>query len=384
MKKTFICLFISLFFALNFIFPQNAAAFVVRNGQQVSVSQGEVINETFLAAGQTVIIDGDIKGDVICAGQNVYINGPVEGDVICAGQNITVSNSVGGSIRVVGQTVTIGGKVGRNITVAGQALKIDSEISGEALFVAQTADINGRISKNIIGAASSITVAGVIGGNAQFQDRSLLIKNGASIAGALSYESNNNVVLESGSQVGGEVRKSTPPANNKSSFLNQKEKTYQQMIWGKIGELVFYLLIALLFVYFFKDSTRRVADLMLARPGRVLGAGLLILILAPIAAIIFFITIIGIPFGLATIALYIAAIFFSRIFAAIAVGRAFTKRYYKGKQDSLLAQTLIGVIGLWILFFIPVIGGLLSLIAVIWGLGGIYYLFRKDKVVKVV
>jgi hypothetical protein len=120
---------------------------------------------------------------------------------------------------------------------------------------------------------------------------------------------------------------------------------------------------------------------MLARPGHAFGWGILYLILAPIIAIATALTIIGIPVAIIMVLLFITVIFFSRIFAALAVGRKITQMYWKSKQESLVWQAIIGVVLLWILFALPAVGWIISGVSVVWGLGGIYYLLRPRKLV---
>jgi hypothetical protein len=208
------------------------------------------------------------------------------------------------------------------------------------------------------------------------------VADGAFIAGSLDYTSGNEAILESGSQIAKGVKRSAPPANSEIPALAQEQETFQQKMIGQARGLISYLVAALLFIFFFKKQAIKAADLMLAKPGRSFGLGLLFLILVPIAAISFMITLIGIPVALIVVLLYAAAILFSRIFVAITVGRKLVQTYYKSKAESLLVQTLVGVVGLWILFAMPVIGGILSFASVIWGLGGIYYMFKKEKTEK--
>ena len=67
-------------------------------------------------------------------------------------------------------------------------------------------------------------------------------------------------------------------------------------------------------------------------------------------------------------------------FSAVAIGKKITQAYWKSKQDSLIWQVIIGVVLMWILFAIPAIGWIISGVSLVWGLGGIYYLFRPQTV----
>ena len=356
-----------------------ALAFVIRNGNTVNVAKGETINDTLLATGQNVTIDGDVKGDVICAGQTVTINGVIDGDVLCVGQNISVTNSVGGSVRALGQSVQISGTVAKNVTVLGQSVTSNAAIGGEMLFASQRASINGQTARSVGGAANSISIDGRIGGSAQFKAESLTLQKDAAISGDLVYSSPGVAAQESGSQVRGTITHNVvapaAPAN-----ANSAQQTTQQYAVKKIQGLAVSLVVALILAFFFKRLLQKTIVLMLARPGHAFGWGLLYLILTPIIAIAFAITLIGIPVALILVFLYIAALFFSRIFSAVAIGKKITQAYWKSKQDSLIWQVIIGVVLMWILFAIPAIGWIISGVSLVWGLGGIYYLFRPQTV----
>ena len=369
--------FFAAFSILAVAFPNAAAAFVIRTGDQVIVPKGETINETLLVAGQSVTIDGDVKGDVICAGQNIDINGLVEGDVICAGQNITVANAVSGSVRAAGQTLKINGAVGRNVTVAGQSISAGSTIAGEMFFAGQQAIINGRVEKNVAGAADSITINGQIAGNADFKDNKLALQDGGRIAGALNYASANELTGQSNQVLGGIKR--TIPQEKDRFMAGKTQKSVEQKIGDKITDLAVNLALALALMFFFKDFTQKLSAALLEKPVRSLGWGFVILAIVPLIAAVLVLTIIGIPVAIIMVLLYLAALFLSRLFAAVAVGRKITQSYWKNKQESRFVHAVIGVIVLWVLFAIPVVGGILSFGAMVWGLGGLRYAFSKNK-----
>jgi hypothetical protein len=360
--------FCVLLLALGFAFPGGADAMVIRTGNQATVAKGETINETLLIAGQSITVDGDVKGDIICAGQNIDINGAVEGDIICVGQNITVANSVSGSVRAAGQMLKIDGSVGRNVTAAGQTISTGSSVAGEMIFAAQHAAIDGKIGKNIAGAANSIIVGGQIAGNADFRDSSLILRDGGQIAGVLNYSSDNEFSGQSSQVLGGINR--TIPQPKESLISTKPQKTIEHKIGDKIASLVFNLALALALVFFFKNFIQKFSGLLLEKPGRSLGWGFVILIMVPMVSVLLMFTIIGIPVAIAAILVYLAAMYLVRVVAAIAVGRKIAQIYWKSKQDSRYVPAVLGIIVMWILFAIPLIGPILSFFAIVWGLGG--------------
>jgi hypothetical protein len=114
----------------------------------------------------------------------------------------------------------------------------------------------------------------------------------------------------------------------------------------------------------------RVTRAMVERPGASLGWGILVAILTPIVAVLVMVTIIGIPVGLITLALWALAVLLSGVFAGIAGGRWFVDRI-NWRRGSLLWATCIGVPVSVVLFSLPLLGALLALLGGWWALGGL-------------
>src|SRR5204862_166255 len=75
----------------------------------------ETINDTLIAAGQTVAIDGTVNGDLFAFGRSVTIRGNVTGNVIACAETVTIEGTVGGDIVGAGRGVSLHGThVGRN------------------------------------------------------------------------------------------------------------------------------------------------------------------------------------------------------------------------------------------------------------------------------
>lgn len=374
-------LFLGFALSLGLSFYAGAVhAFVVMTGDEITVPKSEVVDDTLLAAGQSITVDADINGDLICAGQNVNINGNVNGDVLCAAQNITVKGSIAGSVRGLGQTVKIEGPVAKNISVAGQTVSADSLIEGEMAFAAQQASIGGDIKKDVAGVADSMTVSGVIDGNTQFAGDNLTLKNGGAMGGRLDYTSDNEAAREENFVVAGAVTRHDPPKKEIGKNISPVQKSTGEMMTEKIQSLILNLAVALLLVFFFKKFITKSTDAIMAKTGRSFAWGLLILIAGPLLIISLFLTLIGIPLAVIALLLYIAAIFVSRLLAAIAAGRIIVKKIWKDRPESLYLSAIVGVAVFWILFALPVIGWIVSAAAMVWGLGGIFYLFKKSRI----
>ena len=116
---------------------------------------------------------------------------------------------------------------------------------------------------------------------------------------------------------------------------------------------------------------------MLAKIGPSFGWGIIALLLTPIIVVILLITIIGIPLSLILLALWLVALCLSKILAGILVGRSLLNNYWPKKKDSLISAMIIGIVIAYLIFSLPIIGGFISLLAMLWGLGGIMLSLKK-------
>src|SRR5207302_9658112 len=81
----------------------------------VTGSQGEVINDTLLAAGERVEIDGVVNGDLIARGRSISIRGAVRGNVFAWAKTIEINGTAEGSVVCFGQNLTVRGRLGQNL-----------------------------------------------------------------------------------------------------------------------------------------------------------------------------------------------------------------------------------------------------------------------------
>jgi hypothetical protein len=89
--------------------------------------------------------------------------------------------------------------------------------------------------------------------------------------------------------------------------------------------------------------------------------------------------VIGIPLGLAGLAVYMLAVYLGHIFTGLFIGRWILRRH--GEVDSagrLIAALAIGLLIVYLCGIIPFIGCLTGLAVILFGLGTITY-FLKTK-----
>lgn len=388
MRKTIALVSIFLFALL--LLPVGVLAATQKTGSSVFVGKDEVVPDSLYAAGNAVTIDGNVKGDLICAGASININGKIEGDVICVGQNINVNGEVTGSVRVAGSVININNKVGRNVNVAGGFVNLGSnaEIGQDIIMGAGNGEIRGKINGDLIGAGGYIVIDNEINGDAKiWVDRNvkagqkpltptspLTITDKAKINGYLTYTSLENATIASGATIKGEVKHNLPKQTNVD------KKAFAAIFgWMKIVGLFSMLVVGMVLVSLWREEIKKITEVGKWKENltRSFGWGLAVLFLTPFILVILMITMIGIPLALIIGALWLIAIYISKILAAIVIGRMLVGKWWEKKKDSSVTTMILGVIALWLLCFIPFIGGLVCFLATLWGLGALWLFFKK-------
>ncbi len=364
-------------FAFLLIVPVAVKAFAVKTGDSVYIAKDQTIEGNFYAAGSNITVDGTVTGDVICAGQTVNINGTIEGDVICAGQSINIDGAVNGSVRVAGNSVNINGQIARNVMAFGAAVNLGTEASvgWDMLIGAATGEIRGKVSRDLYGGVASATIAGEIGKDVRLKidnkksDKSgLIIMDGAIIGGSVVYTDRTEASIASSAVIAGEITHNLPKV--------RKEKTITAWGWGRLYSIFSALVVGLVLISLWHKQIKKLTDKMLDKVGPSIGWGVIVMFLTPIIAILLLITLIGMPLAFILIGVWLIALFISKILVGILIGRELLKRFWEKKKDSLLLAMVIGIVITWIIFSLPVIGWLLCLVAMWWGVGGIWLYFR--------
>ena len=340
--------------SLGLVIPGLAWAASGGVDNNVTLAKGDNRTGTYYAAGQTVTIDGDVDGDVVCAGQTVVVNGAVKGDVLCAGQQVTVNGAVSGSVRAAGQIVTVNGSVGRNITAGGQSFVLGSgaHVAGEVAVGGQTVAINGPVDRDVFAGTSSLLVGSTIGGD-------------------LNYMSNQTFSIDQ-TKVKGSIVHQAPPSRS----------THQQTISDRLGKLLFWILSGLVVtmaaVWLTPKLVRGVTDTMIKRPGASFGWGALTLVAGPIVLFALAITVIGLPLSFLVGGLWIAGLLSASLFAGVAVGLLALGRKETDQKHLALAG-LAGVPLVLIVGWLPWLGLAVGLGAAAWAMGALVLSLNKAR-----
>lgn len=348
-----------------------ARAADTRAGSYVYIAKDQIISGDLFAAGQSITIDGTISGDLITAAQDITVNGSVGGDIIGLGENITINGTVGGNIRVAGVNLALNSAIARNVDVFGTNIVLgsNSHVGWDVYLMGINVALRGQIDGNVNGQAGQALISGQIGKGLNLKlftrknIQNLTIASGADITGDVAYTSNSLADISNQAQISGQIQHNIPLAPQTNWWLIWLEKI--------IFSIFSALAVGLVLIFLAKNITSKILTDISQSPLRRLWQGLILMLILPPIALILVITLIGLPLALLILAWWLAMIYIARILAAILIGQIIIKILNKKDGASLLLPLVVGVTVGWLIFSIPLIGWIFSLIAIWLGFGGI-------------
>jgi anti-sigma factor RsiW/cytoskeletal protein CcmA (bactofilin family) len=343
--------------------PRPAAAIETRHQQQVRVGPNETVPESLAATGQTINVEGTIDGNLIASGDRLVIRGVVKGDVFWAGHVIEIPGSVEGSVVTICSAVTISGQVGHTVyawagvvqlastghvgdmLAGGGDTRLDGVVGRDAAVLTGTLDVSGTIGRNLQASTNLLTLASSarVGGNLEAhlkQKDQLQVEPGATIAGK------TDVIIE---------KRTNPYLESKFYFW--------QAIW-MAGAFIVGLLLHWLAPGLMGGRLDTGGALL-----RAAGVGFLAFVAAPVAALVACVTLVGIPAGVLTLALFLATLWIAKVFVAAAVGRSMVTGR-SGAAPSFPLALLAGLVTVFVAINLPYhVGGWLTFLVILVGFG---------------
>ena len=334
-----------------------------RHADFVTVAANETVDDTLLAAGNIVRVEGVVNGDLLAFGRTVEVRGTVKGDLISCAQRTKVSGSVEGHIYTLSHSLDLEGQLGHSIYGLVQSLHVDDRgrVDEGIVVAAGDASLEGVVKRSVNIFTGNGDVSGSIGRDLTMAGGSLTLTNTARVGGNLSARVHQlkEVHIADGATI---VGKRDIQVNVRESHFTHPRFYFHQAVWFAGAMLVGWLGL-LLFPGFFQATTQLVGS-----GWRSLGLGAGVLAGVPVAIAVAAITLVGFPVSLMLLTVYLAAIYLAKVWVGAFLGRILLKPSGATKGDWLLGL-LVGLLILTIVGFIPYLGGLVRLGVVCLGLG---------------
>jgi cytoskeletal protein CcmA (bactofilin family) len=358
-----------------------------------SVPTGQTVEGDIILTGTNVVVDGTVAGDLFAVGQNVTINGTIEGSLVAVASKVVINGTIQGTAYIGTVTLVVGpdATLERNLYYSGVSL------------VTKNGSILGR---DLYALAFGSTTGGTITGKTQavvgpYEVFKLLIEQlKINIQLPETLAPTSQVPGAGGGKVTAKFEQASTSDASTQQFLNG------MVDWGMpvVQDLVPLFILGLIAIWLFPDMVSKGAKKIAARPWYTLGIGLLIFVISInitgvvllLAGLIF---LIGLGFGflslwglatiwwalaffslaLAAVLFFLVVFFGSRIVISYLIGSLILRKTPETSYLRRLGILVLGLVIFVLIASIPMFGWVVSVLAISFGLGGIWQAYRERR-----
>ena len=324
------------------------------------------------------------EGDEYLFQDNVTIDAPVDGNLFIMANTVTINSQIGGDAFIFANTINIEENgyvlsnlfacantihvkgVAYNIYSVGNTLTIDGFVYRDVRSICNTLNINSMVGRNVFVDCSYINFKE----KPNTENTPSIISYG-SIQGDLNYFSDEEIAIPEGAVTG----------ETYFTALNNHTFNISNYIYSLGAILVSAIVIWLIGLWISPKLLHNTSHSMTLRKAlQIIGLGILVPIIIALLSII--ILLIPITSQLTILLLCILAILFfiSTSVAIINVNTMICDKLKITQNLYKLGFLIVTTIVYWLLTLIPYVGMVISLIAIIWGIGSISYsILIKEK-----
>ena len=346
----------------------------------VIVPEGDTIKDDLYATGLRVLVEGVVDGDLVAfAAEEVVISGEVTGSVIAVAPKITVEGSVGESLRVSGRELEVTGNVGKDVVTAVVSARLgpDSEVTGDVVAWALDLTAAGSVGGDLEGTQRRVELEGEVGGDVSLTVGVLTITGPLSVDGDLDYRSAAEASGLDQATVGGAVVHQTPvPPNIRIRALG---------LLTRLLVVIGLTTVAVVLAWGWPKRTALAGERAAMSPLRAYGRGALIMVtplflagiaglvvaLAPASASLPLLAIF-VPLVVVTAGIILVLCLVAGGPAVLVAGRALPG------ERGMFGAIAVGSVLAGVLWMVPVVGWIVPLVILPWGLGAWILSFKSD------
>lgn len=382
--------------ALLMTLPVFLQASTYKGGEKVTID--EPVDQNLYVAGGEVRINAPISGDLLAAGGKIWVNSAVmdeclavggdlifdaeiKGDLRIGGGNITVNKNVLGDLVVAGGEVRIGPDVtiGGDLIIFGGKAHLEGVVSGKISVFGGEFTLDGKANGELHTRCGQVVINGEVRGPAELSTKNLSLGDNAQFLAPVRYWQEAGEIDFGKHLQEGATASFTPDLKNEFKQFD-REKWRRGWFLFSIYRFVAGIVLITLLVLFFHRFFNRHAGKMTENVAASLGYGVLYLIGVPVLAILTFVTVIGIPVGFILSAGYGISLAMAGALLATVLAYELNKTLGRKWDKGTILLVAVGFsLLIRLLQYIPVAGGLISLLLIIVMFGYLYQNIQAER-----
>lgn len=373
-KTKIIAFFLVLFllFSTTFVLADNESSEDYGTMPISDESETDVISENIedITSNTQSQEDSYKKSDVYLIGDNITIDYIVDGNLFVCADTVTINSQIGGDAFILAKNVVINenGYVFSNLFTIAETVEIKGVVYDVYALTKNLTISSGYVYRDLKVACNTLNVNGAVGRNAFVDCETINFNtdqnNNGIIYGNLNYSSNSEVSIPEN------------VVNGNVNYTDQKissGKAIRSIIADYILDLgkflafvlIIWLVCLVLAPKFLANTNKYVGKKTL----NILGYGLLTLVAVPIACFILILLQLTSGFSFLLLALYTLAIVVSKSLFTITANNYVCSKLKINKNLGIFGMLIVSGIVIWAITKIPFIGGLISFIISVLGLG---------------
>jgi cytoskeletal protein CcmA (bactofilin family) len=333
-------------------------------------ASGSLGDDRFVA-GEDVALAERVEGDAFVAGGRSQIDGHVSGDALATGGTVDVRGEVAQDLYAAGGEVRIEALVRGNARVAGGTIYLErsADIAGNATLAGGSVEQRGHVGGTLAVFGGRVRLNGAVDGDVEVASEDIRVGPDAVIGGRLTYEGPSRPEVADSAVITGGIER----RNSRWRGMGE-ESGFGRVLVGVFRTLWFagVLLTGILLVAVFPGFTREAAATARSDTLTCLGLGLALLLAVPLLALMLFVTIIGIPLGIATLMGYGLLLMLGYLTAALAVGDWLLLRSRPVDAEAAgwrMLFLLVALVAMALLRWVPWVGQIAVFVLFMVGLG---------------
>ena len=322
--------------------------------------------------------------DVYLTGDNVTIDYVVDGNLFVMADTVTINSKIGGDAFIMAKTINVGDQayIFSNLFAIADSIDIKGVVYDVYALAQNFTVSNGYIYRDAKLCCNTININGVIGRNAFVSCSNINFNTDENdkgiIYGDLTYSTPSELSFDK-NIVNGNVTYKAPKVS--------PEKSVREIVASYISDLgaflAFVIIIWLVCLWvtpkFLDDTNKFVGKKTL----NVLGTGLLTLIAVPIACIILLLLQLTAGISLLTVAIYILALIVAKSIFTIVANNYLCSKLNINKNTGIFGMLIVSGVIVWVISELPYVGGIVSFIISVLGLGVLVSAILPKKAKKV-
>lgn len=343
------------------------------------IQVNEVVMGDLIAAGGEIFLRGDLQDDaLLCAGE-LHVDAQCEDDLRALAGELTITHDIQGDLLVAAGEITLAEDVTVHGSVigAGGEITINGRVLGDIRLRAGEIALNGDVQGRLDLRAGEIRIDGEISNPSTLAAHEIHLGSRAMFRADVAYWCKEDQIDFSDHLADGVEAHYDSQLKTELADMDW-ERAFKKgfVVWNGF-RLLSGLVLTLLFFGLFRGFFARNAGLAKGQTGNMILYGLGLFIGLPLLSAFAFATVVGIPVGIISTAVFVTATTSSNALAAV-IG-AYEVKARGTDQWSRINPLLLSLglfVGLRLIGFLPGIGGLLTTVAGAFAIGWIILAIR--------